>query len=100
MTSCCYSLCDNKEQSKVTLRARCDCIKLVTFGSNVKPRVNLLECHHFFSFCVSSDTEPPQLQCPADIVAETDERRGTANVSWNVPTAVDNSNEEVKNIKI
>uniref|UniRef100_M3ZHP6 Sushi, von Willebrand factor type A, EGF and pentraxin domain containing 1 n=1 Tax=Xiphophorus maculatus TaxID=8083 RepID=M3ZHP6_XIPMA len=40
-------------------------------------------------------TEPPQLQCPADIVAETDERRGTANVSWNVPTAVDNSNEEV-----
>ncbi|XP_008426204.1 sushi, von Willebrand factor type A, EGF and pentraxin domain-containing protein 1 isoform X1 [Poecilia reticulata] len=41
------------------------------------------------------DTEPPKLQCPADIVAETDERRGTANVSWNVPTAVDNSNEEV-----
>ncbi|PWA28849.1 hypothetical protein CCH79_00012875 [Gambusia affinis] len=44
---------------------------------------------------VMADTEPPQLQCPADIVAETDERRGTANVSWNVPTAVDNSNEEV-----
>uniref|UniRef100_A0A3Q2CZJ5 Sushi, von Willebrand factor type A, EGF and pentraxin domain containing 1 n=1 Tax=Cyprinodon variegatus TaxID=28743 RepID=A0A3Q2CZJ5_CYPVA len=44
---------------------------------------------------VCKDTEVPQLQCPADIVAETDERRGTANVSWNVPTAADNSQEEV-----
>uniref|UniRef100_A0A1A7X820 Sushi, von Willebrand factor type A, EGF and pentraxin domain containing 1 n=2 Tax=Iconisemion striatum TaxID=60296 RepID=A0A1A7X820_9TELE len=41
------------------------------------------------------DTEPPWIQCPADIVAQTDERRGTSNISWNAPTATDNSNEEV-----
>ncbi|TKS92960.1 Sushi, von [Collichthys lucidus] len=41
------------------------------------------------------DAEPPWIQCPVNIVAETDERHGTANVSWNVPTATDNSKEEV-----
>lgn len=50
---------------------------------------------HFFHVCASLDAEPPWLQCPEDIVAGTDERRGTANVSWNIPTATDNSNEEV-----
>lgn len=49
--------------------------------------------------CVSLDAEPPWIQCPGDIVAGTDERRGTANVSWNVPTATDNSNEEVGILK-
>lgn len=44
---------------------------------------------------MSSDAEPPGIQCPDNIVAETDERRGTANVSWNVPIATDNSKEEV-----
>ncbi|XP_074555287.1 sushi, von Willebrand factor type A, EGF and pentraxin domain-containing protein 1 [Halichoeres trimaculatus] len=44
---------------------------------------------------VCTDTEPPWIQCPADIVAETDERRGIANVSWDVPIATDNSREEV-----
>ncbi|XP_069375236.1 sushi, von Willebrand factor type A, EGF and pentraxin domain-containing protein 1 isoform X3 [Paralichthys olivaceus] len=44
---------------------------------------------------VCKDAESPRIQCPADIVAETDERRGTANVSWNVPNATDNSKEEV-----
>nr|XP_033465702.1 sushi, von Willebrand factor type A, EGF and pentraxin domain-containing protein 1 isoform X2 [Epinephelus lanceolatus] len=44
---------------------------------------------------ICKDTEPPGIQCPGNIVAETDERRGTANVSWNVPTATDNSREEV-----
>lgn len=48
-----------------------------------------------FFLCVSSDAEPPGIQCPDNIVAETDERRGTANVSWNVPIATDNSKEEV-----
>lgn len=43
----------------------------------------------------SSDTEPPWIQCPENIVAGTDERRGTANVSWDVPSATDNSKEEV-----
>uniref|UniRef100_A0A672YPJ6 Sushi, von Willebrand factor type A, EGF and pentraxin domain-containing protein 1 n=1 Tax=Sphaeramia orbicularis TaxID=375764 RepID=A0A672YPJ6_9TELE len=42
-----------------------------------------------------TDTEPPSIQCPVDIVAETDERRGTAIVSWNVPNATDNSKDEV-----
>ncbi|XP_039996882.1 sushi, von Willebrand factor type A, EGF and pentraxin domain-containing protein 1 isoform X2 [Xiphias gladius] len=44
---------------------------------------------------VCTDAEPPWIQCPLDIVAETDERHGTANVSWNVPSANDNSKEEV-----
>ncbi|AWO97474.1 putative sushi von Willebrand factor type A EGF and pentraxin domain-containing protein 1 [Scophthalmus maximus] len=44
---------------------------------------------------VCKDAEAPLIQCPGDIVAETDERRGTANVSWNVPNATDNSKEEV-----
>ncbi|XP_008281602.1 sushi, von Willebrand factor type A, EGF and pentraxin domain-containing protein 1 [Stegastes partitus] len=44
---------------------------------------------------VCTDAEPPRLQCPTDIIAETDERRGTANISWDVPTATDNSKEEV-----
>ncbi|XP_028329615.1 sushi, von Willebrand factor type A, EGF and pentraxin domain-containing protein 1 isoform X2 [Gouania willdenowi] len=44
---------------------------------------------------ICTDADPPQLQCPRDIVAETDERRGTANVSWEVPVSSDNSNEEV-----
>lgn len=54
---------------------------------------------HFFFVCVSVDAEPPWIQCPGDIVAGTDERRGTANVRWNVPTATDNSNEEVGLLK-
>ncbi|XP_040039010.2 sushi, von Willebrand factor type A, EGF and pentraxin domain-containing protein 1 isoform X1 [Gasterosteus aculeatus] len=44
---------------------------------------------------VCIDAEPPGIQCPSNIVAETDERRNTANVSWNVPIASDNSEEEV-----
>ena len=48
-----------------------------------------------FFLLVSLDAEPPWIQCPRDIVAQTDERRGTANVSWNVPNAIDNSKEEV-----
>lgn len=47
-------------------------------------------------FSVSLDAEPPGIQCPENIVAETDERRGIANVSWNIPAAVDNSKEEVE----
>ncbi|XP_058479498.1 sushi, von Willebrand factor type A, EGF and pentraxin domain-containing protein 1 isoform X3 [Solea solea] len=44
---------------------------------------------------VCLDAEPPWIQCPADIVAETDERRGTAIINWIVPNATDNSKEEV-----
>uniref|UniRef100_A0A4W5M048 Sushi domain-containing protein n=1 Tax=Hucho hucho TaxID=62062 RepID=A0A4W5M048_9TELE len=74
-----------------------------------------LACHHGYSLqgdvdtrCLSSgdwstnvhkatctDSERPWIQCPRDVVAETDERRGTANISWKVPTATDNSGEEV-----
>uniref|UniRef100_A0A8C8CTH4 Sushi, von Willebrand factor type A, EGF and pentraxin domain-containing protein 1 n=1 Tax=Oncorhynchus tshawytscha TaxID=74940 RepID=A0A8C8CTH4_ONCTS len=42
-----------------------------------------------------TDSERPWIQCPRDVVAETDERCGTANISWKVPTATDNSGEEV-----
>nr|XP_043878628.1 sushi, von Willebrand factor type A, EGF and pentraxin domain-containing protein 1 isoform X4 [Solea senegalensis] len=44
---------------------------------------------------VCLDAEPPWIQCPANIVAETDERRGTAIINWIVPNATDNSKEEV-----
>ncbi|XP_055359949.1 sushi, von Willebrand factor type A, EGF and pentraxin domain-containing protein 1 isoform X5 [Betta splendens] len=44
---------------------------------------------------ICTDTEPPWIQCPSDIVAETDERRGTASVSWLIPNATDNSKEEI-----
>ncbi|XP_068164048.1 sushi, von Willebrand factor type A, EGF and pentraxin domain-containing protein 1 isoform X1 [Antennarius striatus] len=42
-----------------------------------------------------TDAEPPWIQCPDDITIGTDERRGTASVVWNVPTATDNSKDEV-----
>lgn len=42
-----------------------------------------------------TDSEPPWIQCPQDVVAGTDERRGTANISWNAPNATDNSGQEV-----
>ncbi|KAM9717511.1 LOW QUALITY PROTEIN: sushi, von Willebrand factor type A, EGF and pentraxin domain-containing protein 1 [Menidia menidia] len=44
---------------------------------------------------VCTDTEPPSIRCPPDIVMETAERRGTAVVIWDVPEPEDNSGEEV-----
>ncbi|XP_067379775.1 sushi, von Willebrand factor type A, EGF and pentraxin domain-containing protein 1 isoform X2 [Channa argus] len=44
---------------------------------------------------ICTDAEPPWIQCPGDTVAETDERRGTASVSWDVPNATDNSKGEI-----
>ncbi|XP_061133183.1 sushi, von Willebrand factor type A, EGF and pentraxin domain-containing protein 1 isoform X1 [Syngnathus typhle] len=41
------------------------------------------------------DVEPPRIQCPESMVAETDERRSTAHVTWDAPVASDNSGEEV-----
>ncbi|KAI3375735.1 hypothetical protein L3Q82_004034 [Scortum barcoo] len=50
---------------------------------------------HKAVLAVCTDAEPPWMKCPGNIVAETDERRGTANVSWDTPTATDNSKEEL-----
>lgn len=88
----------------------------ITTSTRMKTRITLVQvcvrcdsvnfcnhwiCYQFFflkfnhlSFFLL-DTEPPWLQCPADIVAETDERRGTSNVNWNIPVATDNSKDEV-----
>ncbi|MBN3306145.1 SVEP1 protein, partial [Amia calva] len=41
------------------------------------------------------DTEPPQINCPKDIMTETMEHHNSANVSWIIPSATDNSGEEV-----
>ncbi|XP_064199795.1 sushi, von Willebrand factor type A, EGF and pentraxin domain-containing protein 1 isoform X2 [Anguilla rostrata] len=41
------------------------------------------------------DLEPPQITCPRDVMAETAEHHGSANVSWDAPRAQDNSGEEV-----
>ncbi|KAG7461968.1 hypothetical protein MATL_G00196770 [Megalops atlanticus] len=42
-----------------------------------------------------TDSEPPRILCPRDVVAETAEHHGLANISWTVPRAQDNSGEEV-----
>ncbi|XP_052500473.1 sushi, von Willebrand factor type A, EGF and pentraxin domain-containing protein 1 [Budorcas taxicolor] len=41
------------------------------------------------------DVEAPQINCPADIEAETQEQQDSANITWQIPTAKDNSGEKV-----
>uniref|UniRef100_A0A480LQ43 Sushi, von Willebrand factor type A, EGF and pentraxin domain-containing protein 1 n=1 Tax=Sus scrofa TaxID=9823 RepID=A0A480LQ43_PIG len=41
------------------------------------------------------DVEAPQISCPADIEAETQEQQDSANITWQIPTAKDNSGEKV-----
>uniref|UniRef100_A0A8C3NG23 Sushi, von Willebrand factor type A, EGF and pentraxin domain-containing protein 1 n=1 Tax=Geospiza parvula TaxID=87175 RepID=A0A8C3NG23_GEOPR len=41
------------------------------------------------------DTEAPQIHCPDNIETVTLEHHNSANISWQVPTAKDNSGEEV-----
>ncbi|XP_010084896.1 PREDICTED: sushi, von Willebrand factor type A, EGF and pentraxin domain-containing protein 1-like, partial [Pterocles gutturalis] len=41
------------------------------------------------------DIEAPQIHCPENIEAETLEHHNSANISWQVPTAEDNSGDEV-----
>lgn len=43
-----------------------------------------------------SDVEAPQINCPADIEAETQEQQDSANITWQIPTAKDNSGEKVR----
>lgn len=40
--------------------------------------------------------EAPQISCPADIEAETQEQQDSANITWQIPTAKDNSGEKVR----
>lgn len=107
MTSHMYFLSDNKQQAEVSAYR-------MWWGEHLQD-LNLTVCKFSgfrSSICrvqspdrfrpssktetfFSLDAEPPWIQCPRNIAAETDERRGTANVSWDVPTATDNSKEEV-----
>ncbi|KAJ8792661.1 hypothetical protein J1605_019880 [Eschrichtius robustus] len=41
------------------------------------------------------DVEAPHITCPADIEAETQEQQDSANITWQIPTAKDNSGEKV-----
>lgn len=41
-----------------------------------------------------SDVEAPRMHCPEDIETETLEHHNSANISWQVPTAEDNSGDE------
>uniref|UniRef100_A0A8C8AQF1 Sushi, von Willebrand factor type A, EGF and pentraxin domain-containing protein 1 n=1 Tax=Otus sunia TaxID=257818 RepID=A0A8C8AQF1_9STRI len=41
------------------------------------------------------DIEAPRIQCPENIEAETLEHHNSANITWQVPTAEDNSGDEV-----
>ncbi|XP_055973137.1 sushi, von Willebrand factor type A, EGF and pentraxin domain-containing protein 1 [Sorex fumeus] len=44
---------------------------------------------------VCKDVEAPQIKCPKDIEAKTQEQQDSANVTWQIPTAKDNSGEKV-----
>ncbi|XP_070794674.1 sushi, von Willebrand factor type A, EGF and pentraxin domain-containing protein 1 [Pituophis catenifer annectens] len=44
---------------------------------------------------VCKDVEPPQISCPNDIETSTLENQNSANISWQIPDAVDNSRDEV-----
>ncbi|XP_004677499.1 PREDICTED: sushi, von Willebrand factor type A, EGF and pentraxin domain-containing protein 1 [Condylura cristata] len=41
------------------------------------------------------DVEAPQITCPKDIETKTQEQQDSANVTWKIPTAKDNSGEKV-----
>lgn len=43
-----------------------------------------------------SDVEAPQINCPPDIEAKTQEQQDSANITWQIPTAKDNSGEKVR----
>nr|XP_028567204.1 sushi, von Willebrand factor type A, EGF and pentraxin domain-containing protein 1 [Podarcis muralis] len=45
------------------------------------------------AFC--KDIEPPKISCPGDIETSTLEHQNSANISWQVPEASDNSRDEV-----
>ena len=40
---------------------------------------------------VHTDSDPPFITCPEDIVVHADKNENTARVDWTIPTAVDNS---------
>ncbi|XP_051576791.1 sushi, von Willebrand factor type A, EGF and pentraxin domain-containing protein 1 isoform X5 [Myxocyprinus asiaticus] len=42
-----------------------------------------------------SDTEPPWIQCPGDVITETDEHQRSANISLSAPMLRDNTGDEV-----
>ncbi|XP_028910838.1 sushi, von Willebrand factor type A, EGF and pentraxin domain-containing protein 1 isoform X8 [Ornithorhynchus anatinus] len=44
---------------------------------------------------VCKDVEAPQIECPDNIKAETLEQQDSANISWEIPKAKDNSGEQV-----
>ncbi|KAM4876293.1 sushi, von Willebrand factor type A, EGF and pentraxin domain-containing protein 1 [Thomomys bottae] len=41
------------------------------------------------------DVEAPEIICPQDIEAKTQEQQDSANITWQIPTAIDNSGEKV-----
>ncbi|EGW02022.1 Sushi, von Willebrand factor type A, EGF and pentraxin domain-containing protein 1 [Cricetulus griseus] len=44
---------------------------------------------------VCKDVEAPKIICPNDIEAKTGEQQDSANITWQIPTAKDNSGEKV-----
>lgn len=44
--------------------------------------------------------EAPQIKCPEDIEAETQKQQDSANVTWQIPMAKDNSGEKVRSVQI
>ncbi|XP_076997754.1 sushi, von Willebrand factor type A, EGF and pentraxin domain-containing protein 1 isoform X2 [Tamandua tetradactyla] len=44
---------------------------------------------------VCKDVEAPQITCPKDIEAKTEEQQDSANITWQTPIAIDNSGEKV-----
>uniref|UniRef100_A0A8C2AYQ9 Sushi, von Willebrand factor type A, EGF and pentraxin domain-containing protein 1 n=1 Tax=Cyprinus carpio TaxID=7962 RepID=A0A8C2AYQ9_CYPCA len=44
---------------------------------------------------ICTDIEPPWIQCPGDVITETDEHQRSANISLSAPMLGDNSGDEV-----
>lgn len=54
----------------------------------------------YYIYFYGADIEVPKINCPDDIETATLEHQNSANISWEVPSATDNSGEEVSKIHI
>jgi len=69
---------------------------IVMFTSVIGNGVDVMEI--FEPELISSsfvDIEPPWIQCPGDVITETDEHQRSANISLSAPMLRDNSGDEV-----
>ena len=58
---------------------------------NVNNKIRRYDTSTYLFFFLLSDVTPPQVICPANINIATDPDKDSAQVSWNIPVALDNS---------